>query len=126
VSSSVPVIEGVEPEFAVAKLEGDAVFAVAAATDLDDHGDETLARLPGDLRALPRATRRSELETREITVCDACPVVATLDLKMVLHRGGSCDSDRIPGRAARTRRQHRPPAAEEQRVTRTLAIAPTC
>ena len=33
------IIVGVEPDFAVVKLEGDAVFAAAPASSLDGHGD---------------------------------------------------------------------------------------
>jgi hypothetical protein len=39
------VIEGVQPAFAVAKLEGDAVFAVAPAAALDGRGEELIGRL---------------------------------------------------------------------------------
>ena len=79
------VIEGVEPDFAVAKLEGDAVFAVAVAAALDGRGDEIL----DGLRALYEAFRARREIARDARdhVCSACPVVATLDLKMVLHRG---------------------------------------
>ena len=80
------VIEGVEPDFTVAKLEGDAVFAVAPATDLDAHGDQTLARLRAIYGAFLERREERAQNARD-HVCDACPVVATLDLKMVLHRG---------------------------------------
>ena len=39
------IIAGVEPDFAVVKLEGDAVFAAAPAADLDGHGDRVLQKL---------------------------------------------------------------------------------
>jgi len=80
------VIEGVKPEFAVAKLEGDAVFAVAPAADLDDRGDETLVRLRA-IYGIFQARREERARNARDHVCTACPVVATLDLKMVLHRG---------------------------------------
>jgi len=39
------VVEGVQPTFAIVKLEGDAVFAVAPAEALDGRGEEVLERL---------------------------------------------------------------------------------
>lgn len=80
------VIEGVQPDFAVAKLEGDAVFAVAPAAALDARGDEVLSRLQRLYQAFH--DRRDE-RTRAARdhLCTACPVVGSLDLKMVLHRG---------------------------------------
>jgi len=79
------VSKGVEPDFAVLKLEGDAVFAAAPAPALDGRGDHVLETL----RALYRAF--TEGRTRAIPasdhICTACPAVAHLDLKMVLHRG---------------------------------------
>src|SRR5258708_4677985 len=39
------VIEGVEPDFALVKLEGDAVFAAAPAATLDGRGDQVLDKL---------------------------------------------------------------------------------
>ena len=79
------VIEGVGPDFAVVKLEGDAVFAAAPAGGLDGQGDRVLVKL--------RATYRSFIQGRTQAipasdhVCTACPAVANLDLKAVLHRG---------------------------------------
>jgi hypothetical protein len=79
------VIEGIEPDFAVVKLEGDAVFAAAPAVRLDGHGDRVL----DDLATMYRSFVDSR--TRAIPaadhVCTACPAVAHLDLKAVLHRG---------------------------------------
>jgi class 3 adenylate cyclase len=79
------VIEGVEPDFALVKLEGDAVFAAAPAASLDGKGDRVLELLAamygsfidGRTRAIPANDH----------VCTACPAVAHLDLKVVLHRG---------------------------------------
>lgn len=79
------VSDGVEPDFSVVKLEGDAVFAVAPAATLDGHGDRVLAKLDtmyrafvdGRTRAIPSADH----------VCTACPSVAHLDLKVIVHRG---------------------------------------
>ena len=79
------VVQGVEPDFTVVKLEGDAVFAAAPATQLDGHGQAVLDQL----RAMYQAFLDSR--TRAIPandhVCVACPAVAHLDLKVILHRG---------------------------------------
>jgi class 3 adenylate cyclase len=79
------VIEGVEPDFAVVKLEGDAVFAAAPAQGLDGEGD----RIVRDLGAMYRSfvERRTQAIPSNDHVCTACPAVAHLDLKVVLHRG---------------------------------------
>jgi class 3 adenylate cyclase len=79
------VIDGVAPDFALVKLEGDAVFAAAPAPSLDGSGERVLETLEtmyrsfveGRTRAIPSADH----------VCTACPAVAHLDLKVVLHRG---------------------------------------
>ena len=79
------VVQGVEPDFSVVKLEGDAVFAAAPATRLDGHGQAVLDQL--------RAMYQAFLESRTHAipandhVCIACPAVAHLDLKVILHRG---------------------------------------
>jgi class 3 adenylate cyclase len=79
------VVQGVEPEFALVKLEGDAVFAAAPAAGLDGQGEAVVAQI----RAMYQAFLDSR--TRAIPandhVCLACPAVAHLDLKVVLHRG---------------------------------------
>jgi class 3 adenylate cyclase len=80
------VVEGVQPDFAVAKLEGDAVFAVAPAESLDGRGGAVLDRLTMVYRAF-RATRDQQALNARDHVCTACPVVANLDLKIILHRG---------------------------------------
>ncbi len=79
------VVVGVQPAFDVAKLEGDAVFAIAPADTLDGRGDAVL----GTLRAVYEGfgARRLQARTAQDHVCTACPVVSNLDLKMVLHRG---------------------------------------
>ena len=79
------VVEGVEPEFGVAKLEGDAVFATAPAEALDGHGDAVVSHLQDVHRAF--RARRTEAKAAQDHTCTACPVVGSLDLKMVLHRG---------------------------------------
>ncbi|HJU81041.1 MAG TPA: DUF2652 domain-containing protein [Acidimicrobiia bacterium] len=79
------VVDGVQPDFAVAKLEGDAVFAEALAATLDGRGGAVLGRLNTLYQAF--RARREEARGAQDHVCTACPVVANLDLKMVLHRG---------------------------------------
>jgi class 3 adenylate cyclase len=79
------VIEGLEPDFTLVKLEGDAVFAAAPAASLDGQGDRVLETI--------RATYRAFIDGRTRAIpandhlCTACPAVAHLDLKVVLHRG---------------------------------------
>jgi class 3 adenylate cyclase len=79
------VIEGLTPDFALVKLEGDAVFAAAPAASLDGQGDRVLDTLDvayqGFIDSRTRAIPSSD------HVCTACPAVAHLDLKIVLHRG---------------------------------------
>ena len=53
------IIAGVEPDFAVVKLEGDAVFAAAPAASLDGQGDQVLEKLQ------ERCTARSSMLARE-------------------------------------------------------------
>jgi class 3 adenylate cyclase len=77
--------EGVEPDFAIVKLEGDAVFAAAPAPALDSQGDRVLAELRDTYRAFVAARTRAIPAADHI--CNACPAVSLLDLKMVLHRG---------------------------------------
>ena len=49
------VIEGLEPDFAVVKLEGDAVFAIAPAASLDGQGDRVREKLTATYRAFTDA-----------------------------------------------------------------------
>ncbi len=79
------VIGGVEPEFALVKLEGDAVFAAAPAATLDGEGDRVLEKLGTMYRAFVDSRTRAIPSSDHI--CTACPAVASLDLKAVLHRG---------------------------------------
>ncbi len=79
------ITEGVGPEFALVKLEGDAVFAVAPAARLDGQGDRVLAKLRAMYQAF--ATGRSTARGSIDHLCTACPAVADLDLKVILHRG---------------------------------------
>ncbi len=79
------VIEGVKPDLALVKLEGDAVFAAAPAASLDGQGDRVLETIQGTYRAFIDARTRAIPSSDH--VCIACPAVAHLDLKVVLHRG---------------------------------------
>jgi class 3 adenylate cyclase len=82
------VVDSVQPAFEIAKLEGDAVFAVAPAEGLDGQGDAVLDRL----RAVYRdfyVVREERKQSATDHICTGCPVVGTLNLKMVLHRGNT-------------------------------------
>jgi hypothetical protein len=79
------VVEGVRPDLALVKLEGDAVFAAAPAAGLDGQGDRVLRTIHGTYRAFIDARTRAIPSSDH--VCTACPVVVNLDLKAVLHRG---------------------------------------
>ena len=81
------VVAGVEPDLALVKLEGDAVFAAAPAAGLDGQGDRVLDTIRGTYRAFIGARTRAIPSSDH--VCTACPAVAHLDLKVVLHRGQS-------------------------------------
>lgn len=81
------VVESVEPAFEVAKLEGDAVFAIASAASLDTRGTEVLAQLQA-VHHLFHA-KRVEATSAVSHHCSACALVTSLDLKMVLHRGNA-------------------------------------
>ena len=82
------VIEGVQPAFEIAKLEGDAVFAVAPAEGLDGQGEAVLDRLRSVYGAFS-AVREDRKKSASDHICTGCPVVGSLNLKMVLHRGQS-------------------------------------
>ena len=81
------VIEGVAPDFDLVKLEGDAVFAAAPAATLDGHGEQVLETLAAMYESFV-ASRTRAIPAHD-HVCSACPVVAHLDLKAVLHQGPS-------------------------------------
>ena len=80
------VVDGVQPAFEIAKLEGDAVFAVAPADGLEGQGQAVLDRLEDVYRAF-WAVRAERVKSARDHICTGCPVVGTLNLKMVLHRG---------------------------------------
>jgi class 3 adenylate cyclase len=79
------VIATLAPDFGLVKLEGDAVFAAAPAARLDGRGDEVLDTLRSTYRAFIAGRTRAIPSTDHL--CTACPAVAHLDLKAVLHRG---------------------------------------
>jgi hypothetical protein len=79
------VIDGLAPGFALVKLEGDAVFAAAPAASLDGQGDRVVEMIGATYRAFVGA-RTNAIPSHD-HICTACPAVANLDLKLVLHRG---------------------------------------
>jgi class 3 adenylate cyclase len=79
------VVRGIEPELEVAKLEGDAVFAIAPALSLDGRGEGLLARLRATFDGF--AAVQHEATKASDHICLACPMAGTLRLKMLLHRG---------------------------------------
>jgi class 3 adenylate cyclase len=79
------VVVGLAPDFALVKLEGDAVFAVAPAPRLDGQGDRVLDTVGATYRAFIDA-RTDAIPARD-HICTACPAVAHLDLKLIVHRG---------------------------------------
>jgi hypothetical protein len=78
------IVEALAPRFQVAKLEGDAVFAVA--DDGTVNGETTLGTLR-DCYAAFRAQLTIAGETWTCT-CNACSTIKTLDLKFIVHHGG--------------------------------------
>jgi len=81
------VIAGLAPDFGLVKLEGDAVFAAAPAPGLDGHGVHVLDTLAATYRAFIHS--RTDAIPSSDHMCTACPAVAHLDLKVILHRGQS-------------------------------------
>jgi hypothetical protein len=79
------VVEGVKPDFDLVKLEGDAVFAVAPAARLAGGGERVLERLSAMYGSF--VDSRTDAIPSNDHVCIACPNVAHLDLKVILHRG---------------------------------------
>ena len=106
------VIEGLAPDFELVKLEGDAVFAAAPATRLDGQGDEVLGRVATTYGSFIAARTRAIPSSDH--VCNACPAVAYLDLKVVLHRRcRRAPGGRVRQRPARPRGDRRPSPAQE-------------
>lgn len=80
------VVQGVQPTFSLEKVEGDAIFGVADAAELDAAAGSLLA----ELRGVVERFHEVKLEQATIAsdhVCNACPVASRLWLKMLLHRG---------------------------------------
>ena len=80
------VVQGIQPAFGVAKIEGDAVFGVAAAPDLEAVSGSLLASL-AEVVTRFHEVKREQASLASDHVCTACPVASTLWLKMLLHRG---------------------------------------
>ena len=79
-------MRGIQPTFSVAKIEGDAVFGVAAVAELERQASSLLT----GLRAVEDQFREVQQEQAAIAsdhLCSECPVAGTLWLKMLLHRG---------------------------------------
>jgi hypothetical protein len=78
------ILESLQPMFRLAKLEGDAVFAVQAAEI--EAGDGVLDRVRACYAAFSeQLASAGEMWTCQ---CDACARIGALDLKFVLHHGG--------------------------------------
>jgi hypothetical protein len=78
------ILESIQPTFELAKLEGDAVFAVQNADD--ESGDAILDRLRACYQAFGQ--QLANAGSMWICSCEACARVGSLDLKFVLHHGG--------------------------------------
>jgi hypothetical protein len=80
------LIDGLAPEFELVKVEGDAVFGTASADALDGRGAAVVDRLGVIYRQF--TSRRDVMAvTATDDKCTACFAVASLDLKIVIHRG---------------------------------------
>lgn len=79
------IVERLAPPFTLSKLEGDAVFAFAGPADPVPHGAALLACV----RACYADFRSTLAQAGEIwsCTCNACSLVAGLDLKFVIHAG---------------------------------------
>ena len=80
------VVRGLTPTFAIAKIEGDAVFAIAPVAPLDATGDQLVSRLR-EINTAFREAQRAQASFASDHICTACPVASGLWLKMLLHRG---------------------------------------
>src|SRR5690349_14499468 len=76
------VVDALAPNFRIAKIEGDAVFAY-------DEGDADGAVLVDALTGAYTAFMRRRRTVAQLTtcMCDACRSISDLGLKMVAHRG---------------------------------------
>ena len=80
------LIDGLAPEFKLVKVEGDAVFGTATADALDGRGTAVVDHL-GELYRQFTSRRDVMAVTATDDKCTACFAVASLDLKIVIHRG---------------------------------------
>jgi len=80
------VVQGIQPAFTVEKVEGDAVFGVAPASELEGVSESLLAAMR-DAVARFREVQAEQAIGATDHLCTACPVASTLWLKMLLHRG---------------------------------------
>jgi hypothetical protein len=78
------ILESLQPMFRLAKLEGDAVFAVEAAPI--EAGDAVLECVRACYAAFSEQLASAGSMWR--CTCDACSRIGSLDLKFVLHHGG--------------------------------------
>ena len=78
------IVAGLDPAFRLAKLEGDAVFAVG--DDPGPTGDTVLLCLRACYAAFRAAVAGAQAQWT--CSCDACARVETLDLKFIVHHGG--------------------------------------
>lgn len=78
------VLDTLEPEFTLAKLEGDAAFAHTGGDAFDGTNS-----LPDKLLATFAAfdTSKQQLMTRNVCECTACRLLPNLELKIILHQG---------------------------------------
>jgi hypothetical protein len=77
------ILESLQPMFRLAKLEGDAVFAVEAAEI--EAGDAVLERVVACYAAF--SEQLASAGSMWTCTCDACSRIGALDLKFVLHHG---------------------------------------
>lgn len=80
------VVDGLQPTFGIAKIEGDAVFGTALVAVLDGAGEELLTRLRA-INAAFRDVQAQQAIRASDHLCTACPVASRLWLKFFLHRG---------------------------------------
>jgi len=78
------VMDQLEPEFMLAKLEGDAAFMYAPADTLLA-GDALPRKLQAGFAAFDQA--KQKLISVNICSCSACMTMGKLDLKFILHQG---------------------------------------
>jgi hypothetical protein len=77
------ILESLQPMFRLAKLEGDAVFAVEA--DGIETGDAVIECVRACYAAF--SEQLASADSMWTCTCDACARIGSLDLKFVLHHG---------------------------------------